>query len=205
MTGNPKISLMYFPAKGRAEPVRLTLFLGGIEFEDRRIPFNEFKELKKTLPYGQFPVMEVDGKVLAQSMAQLRYAGKLAKLYPEDAFEAAKVDEIIGVVMDLQKLLDPTFGLPKEELMEARRKVMEKYPTILSNMNSALEKLDTGFSAGSTLTIGDILIYSFLDGIRSGNLDGIPKDLPDKYPAIMKVYNTVHHHPKVQEWNSKQH
>eukprot|EP00955_Chlamydomonas_euryale_P063929 358814-Chlamydomonas_euryale.AAC.9 len=49
--------------------------------------------------------MEVDGKVLAQSGAMERYVAKLAGVYPSDPWEAAKVDEAVGLVMDAQDAL----------------------------------------------------------------------------------------------------
>ncbi len=46
----------------------------------------------------QVPVLEVDGKMLAQSGAIERYAAKLAGLYPSDEWELAKVEEVVHFV-----------------------------------------------------------------------------------------------------------
>ncbi len=40
------IRLTYFDANGRAEMIRLVLAAGSVDFEDRRIGFPEWKELK---------------------------------------------------------------------------------------------------------------------------------------------------------------
>lgn len=43
----PKYSLLYFVTRGRAESVRMLFHYAGVEFEDRRVTFEEFpKELK---------------------------------------------------------------------------------------------------------------------------------------------------------------
>ncbi|CAM9889837.1 unnamed protein product, partial [Ectocarpus sp. 4 AP-2014] len=73
----PKLILTYFDMAGAAEPIRWALEKGGLEWEDKRLTREEFGELKPSLPNGQVPVLSVDGFELAQSMAILRYVGKL--------------------------------------------------------------------------------------------------------------------------------
>ena len=101
------IVLSYFPIHGAAERVRLALWLGGIAFDDVRVPLAEWPKLKSQTPYGQLPIMSIDGgPYIAQSGAMLQYVGKLApKLCPTDRF--IKVQEAIGLVMILSVLGDP--------------------------------------------------------------------------------------------------
>ena len=74
------IKLTYFDIPGAGEKVRLALMMGKIPFTDERIGFKEWGELKPKTPYGQLPLLEIDGEVCAQSNAMLQYAGKLAGL-----------------------------------------------------------------------------------------------------------------------------
>jgi len=46
--------------------------------------------------------LEVNGKVLAQSAAIIRYLGKQFNLAGEDDFEAAQCDEMIEAMTDLK-------------------------------------------------------------------------------------------------------
>ncbi|KAF1792329.1 Thioredoxin-like fold [Phytophthora cactorum] len=74
----PKLKLTYMPHPGRGEPIRLAFYIGGVEFEDERITREELANRKPSLPFNQLPVLEVDGEVIAQSLAILRYAGTLS-------------------------------------------------------------------------------------------------------------------------------
>jgi glutathione S-transferase len=76
-----KLKLSYFDFHGgRGEPARLALPMGGIPFEDDRVPPSEWERGKPNTPFGALPVLEVDGQTLAQSNAINRYVGKLTAL-----------------------------------------------------------------------------------------------------------------------------
>ena len=49
----PKVELLYFDGYGRAEIIRIILNYGGIDFEDKRVSFEEWPQIKpsKQLPY----------------------------------------------------------------------------------------------------------------------------------------------------------
>ena len=80
-----KLKLSYFDFHGgRGEPARLALSMGGIPFEDDRVPFADWERRKEKTPFGGLPVLEVDEHTVAQSNAINRYVGKLANLYPSD-------------------------------------------------------------------------------------------------------------------------
>ncbi len=59
-------------------------------------------------------MLEVNGQLVSQSQAQLRYAGKLAGLYPADAFEALLVDEMMGAVEDVIQATVPSLRTQDE-------------------------------------------------------------------------------------------
>lgn len=190
--------------KGRAEPVRLALTIGGIGFEDKRLTGEEVAAMKPTLPYGQVPIMEVDGEVIAQGMGLLYYAGKLTGLYPEDPLKALKVDEILGVTEDISGALRPSFYEQDEAKKLEMRKQFSKetLPKWFGNMEKRIKGWGTQYSATDELTIADLVLYVQGDLLRSGILDGIPKDVLDAYPKLTEIIDKVGAHPKVQEWNA---
>jgi prostaglandin-H2 D-isomerase / glutathione transferase len=92
----PKLKLTYFDFHGgRGEPARLALSIGGIPFEDDRVAPSDWQRRKPDTPFGALPVLEVDGRALAQSNAINHYVGTLTAyqtasfttLPPGDAFD----------------------------------------------------------------------------------------------------------------------
>ena len=87
----PTISLHYLDIQGPAEPARLALVVGGVPFEDVRYDRERMLKAKEAgeLPYGQLPLLYVDGKCLAQSLAISEWCARQAGLVPADSFEQA--------------------------------------------------------------------------------------------------------------------
>lgn len=80
--------LYYFDGPGRGEAIRLAFVVGGIEFEDFRIPLEQWASKYKALcPTGRVPVLEVGGYKYCESSAILMYAGKRAGLIPDDPID----------------------------------------------------------------------------------------------------------------------
>lgn len=55
------------------------------------------------MPFGQVPVLEVDGKKIGQSVAISRYVGKLAKLDGGNDLENFEIDSVVDSFSDVQK------------------------------------------------------------------------------------------------------
>jgi len=200
-----KLVLHYFDFPfWRAEVCRLALHLGKVEFEDKKI--KDFAEFKASgiAPLGQAPILEVDGKVVAQTGAIARYCGKVSGFYPkDDDFAAAKVDEIIDTATDMTNLIGATMGIADEkEKLEARAKLAtEKLPKYFAALERFLsENGSTGFYVGNTMTIADIGMWRMLGWFKGGALDGISKEIFDKYALVLEHYNSIDAHPEIRTW-----
>jgi len=65
--------LTYFDIQGAAEKVRLAFVLSGVAFEDERVNFAQWGDMKATTKFGQLPLLSIDGgEPIAQSGAMLR-------------------------------------------------------------------------------------------------------------------------------------
>ena len=58
--------------------------------------------LKPSLPYGQVPLLEVDGDTICQSMAIARYLANEHGLAGSSNMVKAQVDEVVDVMNDVQ-------------------------------------------------------------------------------------------------------
>ncbi len=194
----------------RAEVSRVTLHIGGVDFEDRRIASEEFQKAKETgqladgtsLPFHQIPCLLVDGVPIAQTGGIARFCGKLAGLYPTDNdLKAAQIDQFVDLATDLNIMVSKTSSIegPSEKL--AARKELAQGP--LARKLSMLERCipeGSDWIVGPKVTIADVAIWRLLGWLTSGILDGLPTDLLKGFPNIRRVCLSVDAHPKVREW-----
>lgn len=202
----PQLKLSYFDFHGgRAEPIRLALALGGIAFEDHRFTFPEFEEVRKTAPFGQVPVMHVDGVLVTQSDAMLRYAGKLAGLYPTDAYQALLCDEVAYVVEEAGVKLGPTFRMTGDEQKAARLALVNSsMPMYLAWLQSQLQAHGGQYFADNRLTVADLKVFVDVRGLNSGRLDHVPSDLVQKVaPALNAHMQRIAQTPAVAQYYAK--
>lgn len=183
----PSYKLTYFDIDGgRAEPVRIALHAAGIEFEDNRLSFPEFGEMRKSTRFNSLPVLEIDGAAVTQSNALSRYVGKMAGMYPADNVQALYCDEVLGALEDVLHRIVPTFGLKGDELREAREKLANGWLSIyVRGLDELLTRGGGEFFAGDALTVADLKAFVEIRWLRSGDLDHIPTDLVDRLaPAL---------------------
>jgi glutathione S-transferase len=191
--------LTYFDMDGgRAEPVRIAFHAAGIDFEDERISFPQFAEIRQNLRFTSLPVLEIDGTVVTQSNAMARYAGKKAGLYPTDDVQALYCDEALGAVEDLLHCMVQTFGLEGDALKAAREKLVDGWLTVfLKGLN---EMLDRGgdYFADNCLTVADLKVSGITRWLLSGQLDHVPTDLVERVaPTLIAHEQRVSDDPVV--------
>ena len=193
----------------RAEMSRLALFIGEIEFEDYRPSREEIAKMRTegVFPFGQFPVLQVDGKTIAQTGAIARYCGKLSGLYPtENDFNAAKIDEVIDLATDITVKIRPALiEKDPEKRMEMRRDLSE---TVLPHWLGFIETLlenngKTGYFVDDSLTVADLAAWRLCGWISGGIIDGIPETILDAFPLLNAHQNHISKLPKVAEWLEK--
>jgi len=182
-------------------------YIAGLDFEDERIIMEEFGKRKAagTFPYGSIPVLELNGTLYGQSNAQLRYAGKLAKLYPTDPVDALKVDELLDAVEDIA---GKYFGAVFERDPAKRKELVGQFIGILTNWGTNVEKrlnkFGKGpFAVGDSLTIADLKIATLLDDVANNRIADIPASVIDKFPRLKGVIKGTYSQKKVQEWVAK--
>lgn len=198
--------LVYFGIPGRAEAIRLALAIGGVEFEDERIPFPAWGKVKHTTPWGTVPVLELaDGSRLAQARSVLRFVGKHTGLYPGDPLVAQRVDELMDALEDLGEAITSVGqGLPKVEQEAARLAAVSDGGAV----HAFLAKIETfiganganGYAVGADMNIASILTFTSLGRLVGGVYYGVPPTVCDPFPNIQAVRKTVGRNPAVIAW-----
>lgn len=204
----PQLRLTYFDSPGRAEPLRIALHIAGIPFEDRRVKFPEFAALKATLPLGSLPVLEVDGRAMAQTGAMLRYAAHLggAKLYPTDPWAAFVVDSVIDTFNDTvsHALMPSLFERELSKKIEMRKAVLAgPLGASLRYVEGLLNDSAGPFLTGADLTIADIILGLTVQQYRAGVFDGLGPDVLEPYPKLRALGDAYAAHPGVVAYNNR--
>ncbi|CAL8121009.1 unnamed protein product [Orchesella dallaii] len=152
--------LTFMDLQGIAEPIRLIFKYSSVPFEDYRIPVDDWLDHKKSYKWERVPLLEWNGKSLSQSVAISRFLGRKFGLIPDDQWEAAKCDEIVGALYDLRNLMEPMFYAKyngdNETSEKCRGELLsaDKVPLILTNLNDLLKEIKTESGNGGDLIFG---------------------------------------------------
>nr|UQQ66584.1 glutathione S-transferase sigma 7 [Conogethes punctiferalis] len=194
----PKVVYNYFPLKALGEGIRLLLSYGGQEFEDNRIPSDKWPEYKPSTPFGQMPVLVIDGKQYSQSLAISRYLGRKYGLVGADLEEDFEIDQIVDFINDIRARAATVAYEPDEQLKKKKHEDFSKnvYPVLLSKLNNVAEK-NNGYVALGKLTWGDFVLAGMFDYLKDMMQD---QSLDQKYPALKKVADNVYSLPQLQAY-----
>lgn len=189
---------------------KIALFMGGIDFENRKVEGEEFQRVKETgqlddgtlIPFHQLPCLVVDGVSIAQTGGIARFCGKLSGMYPKnDDVLAAQIDQFLDMATDITNLI---FITGRDEDQEAKK--IKRQELCKGELARKLEMLDKNIRdegdwiLGSDLGLADIAIWRLMGWLSGGILDGIPTDIIKSFPRISRVCLAVDTHPKIKEW-----
>lgn len=176
MSTFPKLTLIYFPVRARAECARMIMEFGGIPYTDTDcqnffgVSFAEAKQSGK-LPFGQLPLLQIggeNGRLIAQSGSINRYLATLVKFpgfIPSDPTELAYCDMIHETAQDIAKI-NPIVNMFRGEKFHQEKD--EYFNYILPPKLQALSKLlsSNQFFCGPNVTYSDFAVYHQFDLCR---------------------------------------
>uniref|UniRef100_A0A0N5AUG8 Glutathione S-transferase 1 n=1 Tax=Syphacia muris TaxID=451379 RepID=A0A0N5AUG8_9BILA len=210
--------LIYFDFRGFGEGVRILLHYGEIAFEDLRIEQEEWLELKPNVPYGQLPVLEIDGQRIAHSAAIYRFLGRQLDLVPKCPIQEAMVDaahdafrEFYGQISKYLLIrqgfddgdecnLCVTVDNCTYNFLNLQDEVLEEEVIPARDLYFSFVKTDLLKSDGIHL-IGKKL--SWIDLIIADSLlvlNGMIPSLFDGFPEVKKFVDEVHNLPKLKRY-----
>lgn len=194
----PTYKLIYFNGRGRAELSRLIFAQAGQEYEDCRVDKDGWAAIKPDTPFGQLPVLEVDGVKLCQSMAMARYLAKTFGLAGKNDLESALVDVIADCGEDMtQPLISLVHEKDEGRKAEMKKKFEEEQ---LPESLAKLEKMLKGdYFVGDEMTWADIAIAQSLTWPA---MAGVTVNY-DKIPKLKALKDRVESSPKIAAWIAK--
>jgi len=201
----PTYKLTYFNGRGRGEIIRLVFAVAGVEYQDIRVERADWPGTHKAgAPFGQMPILEVDGVKLCQSNACARYLARKYHLAGKSELEHAQADMIVDCLEDTVKPIIKFF-FEKDEAKKAELKkkyIDEELPGYLTHLETILKHNHggDGFFVGHELTWADLALYNTV-GWATGM--GGATDPLAKYPKLAALYKKVEANPKVAAWIAK--
>ena len=157
------------------------------------------------IPFLQLPCLIIEGEALAQTAGIARYFGKLSVLYPQkNDVLAIKIDQFIDLIKDITVLI---LNSGRDEKLAIKKVKREEF--FKNEFTRKFIMLETNISENSlyiiknNFNIADIALWSFVNWLTSGNIDGFPKDLLKKFPKIEKVFLKINTMPEIQNWVKK--
>lgn len=197
----PKLRLSYFDFNGgRGEPARLAMSMGGVVFEDHRIPLRDWPSVREQAPFHALPFLEVDGETITQSNTINRYVGKLAGLYPDGDLAAARCDEVMDAVEDVVTAVVATFGIKDDAEMKAARSALVDGPIslYLTRLQDMLRARGGQYFADDRVTVADLKVFVWIRGLRAGILDYVPVDTAERFaPDLVEHCDRIASEPGI--------
>ncbi|KAF7271038.1 glutathione S-transferase-like [Rhynchophorus ferrugineus] len=190
----------YFDIMGLGEPIRVLLSYGGLDFEDFRVQRESWPSLKPSMPMGQMPTLEYNGKIAHQSMAICRFLAKQVKLVGKDDWEDLEIDAMVDTVNDFRQKIAKYHYESNEQLKEEYGKILfnEIIPFYLEKLDSQA-KTNNGYLVGGRLTWADLVFLGLLDYMEFM----AKKDLLCKSPNLQRVKENVLSVPNIKKYIEK--
>jgi len=191
--------ITYFGIRGRAEVARQILAYAGVPFDDVRVQGAEWGKLKSSMPFGQIPALEVDGKMLCQAQTINRYLGHKHGLGGADDWESAKIDELNDGLVDVWGAFAKAwFGAADAE---AKKQVVAKFEnddfkTMLDRYDKFLAANGTGYFVGSKPSWFDIAFSEMIEGMIQEKCPNALKAHPKLVEHAQKIRST----PNLKKW-----
>eukprot|EP00878_Enallax_costatus_P005282 GHUV01005549.1.p1 GENE.GHUV01005549.1~~GHUV01005549.1.p1 ORF type:complete len:191 (+),score=79.24 GHUV01005549.1:349-921(+) len=174
---------------------------------------SEWHAWKPKMPFGQVPVLEVDGKMLAQTAAIDHYCAAITGVLPEDPLTLADAEQAYCFIADIwepigatmNKQYDPTAS---EEEKTAAWDDLVKPDGVFKQKMALLDKFLANrpgkYLAGDKWCHADLSVFGSMSLFQSGWMKGMPTNILSSYPAIKAFRNMIANMPEIKEYYSSQ-
>lgn len=192
--------ITYFDIRARAEPIRLVFEELSIAYKDVRVSPEEWHMLAPNTPFGRLPSLEIDGIVIYQTHAILRYLARKHDLYGQSAADQLRCDIAADVFADLNN----SIGMApwRDDFDQSRVRYIQ---TELAPMLMNLERFHLNREAGSDYWVGDAL--TFIDFLAFAHLDCAFAMFPEAFfslDSLTEFMATMLRRPRIKSYYESQ-
>lgn len=186
-------TIAYFEARARVEPIRVILEELAIPYEDRRISFEAWVEMKSGTPFGALPSYRKGDIEIFQSQAIIRHLARVHDLYGSTEAERVRCDVVEEAISDLNELVGKAPWRPNFAAERADYVANELGP-VLDQLERFLKSNQdpSGFWVGPSLTFVDLIAFALLDS--TGAM--FPEAL-EQYPALREFCDRIANRPRI--------
>jgi len=193
---NTPMKLVYFCARGRAEPVRLMLEFVGAPYEYEGIPTEVWptpdgkQRFMASTPLGQLPILQDGDFSLCQSSAIYKYVARKVGLYGTNLKEDARVDEVAetagDILFDIGTLFwDPRFAERRPEHRQTLRKKLGQVQDYFGRVAADPDH----WILPDRYTLADVRMAYALETVMPLH-PGLVEEFPRLHAAMLKFFNT---------------
>lgn len=205
------MKLTYFQVMAKGLGPALVCELSGLPWvgpRDTGFTREEWPTLKASgkCPFGQLPILEIDGQNIGQSIAIVNYIGKRAGMEGQDSIEFAMSQALLAEGEDLYNALQkfqPTIyvnlgevgrdGMTVKGSRSAHAKFWKEWvPEQLEKLEALLGGKPSFTSQGQT--VGELYLWAMLHQMRLCN-----NSLFDSTPGLKAFYAQLEEHPGVRK------
>ena len=196
--------LYYFPVRGYAETARQLFALSKTPYEDIRLTHEEWPKHKAEMPFEKMPVLSMDGHMLPQSFAIIRYLARQFGYAGKNALEEATVDALGDLMKDYFSEAQPYFTAMRAQKPAAEQEKLKKeafqpaVERLFKFLEKYLKKSKSGFLVDSGLTWVDLFVADHL-----GTLTGFEPHALDGHKELQHLREKVLAVPEIKEWVAK--
>lgn len=222
--------LIYFPHRGRAESIRLTLAYAGIDWKEPDPPVvsvidgDSLRAMHNQggtveYPFGQVPIYDDGTLRMSQGDAILRHLGRVHDLYGDTLEDKAMIDMVLSGCFDMQSSYDAfCYGHGYTPGTQIDDKKLNKYIETRLEHPSAKDIKSAGthfvfldnflarnggkFVAGKRLSIADILLFSVvhLHLLPTTKATDLDRVMRTLYKNLCSHHDMIQNEPKIADY-----
>lgn len=151
--------LTYYPVPGKGELIRMMLSHHQVNYEEGYKGYHE----RESYEFGQIPVLDIDGRRLAQTKAILDYLSKKYGLFPSSPPLFIKVKFLADVFGEMRQALKDYVIHAQDRKTTVPLFFNRVVPGVLQILKETLEANGSKeYLVGTELTVADLLFCEFI-------------------------------------------